>query len=155
LLYGVADDRAAPNDGIAGIVKEDIHGHNLNSRFRFNGNNTGLIAASPFCKAECGRNGRARNIGIQNSRFITVATHLNGHQRGDEGFADTALAADYGNNVLYMCPFMRRRQKALRLMLSGAAAAATGAVLTAALFTHYNQSPLSWTVIFFSLPILL
>ena len=58
-------------------------------------------------------------------------------------YISAALAADYGNNVLYVCPFVRRRQKALRFMPSGTAAAATGAVLTAALFTHYNQSPLA------------
>ena len=53
-----------------------------------------LRSEGTLMNAEHLRNGRTRNIGVQNSRAESSLMHAGGQQRSGQRFSDTALPAD-------------------------------------------------------------
>ena len=146
LFYGAGNDRSAPYDGSRRVFQEYVHGHDFNARFCFYRENAVGVSCSPFCQAEGLRDGRAGDVGVEDSRLKAAALHLYGHEGRDEGFTYAAFAADDGDDVFYVRSFMGLSLEALRLRAAGAFAAAAGAVVIA-IFTHYYHSPF-WGYIF-------
>ena len=99
LLQGLADHRAAPNDGLVGIDQK-ADGHHLDAAFGFDGNQFFvLLVRFAVLHAQHGRLARTVEVGIQYAHACAHACHGGGKIGGGGGFADTAFAGCNGDNV--------------------------------------------------------
>ena len=129
------NDRSSPYDRRGRIFQEDIHGHDFDAAFGDDRIDTGFTARSPVGDTEYFRDGRAGDIGIEDSCLKATAVHLDGHEGRDQGFTDAAFATDDGDDVFDMGAFVGLCQQALWFRTAFAVAGAAGTVVIT-VFTH-------------------
>ena len=131
LLDDTTDDRAAPDDGVRRVLEQEIHADDLDAAGRAHRIGTSLVAAHFALRAEHLRDGRARDIGIEDARVLALAAHGHRHQPCDERFADAALAADDSDDVADCAELIRRFVEVLLACVLATGCPAGAAVMVA------------------------
>ena len=138
LLHRARDDRAAPEHRVAGIVQQEVNGHNLNTRSAHGRMQARLLRPGTFLHTEGFGDGGPSDIRVQNCRAHSAALHRGGQHGRDGTLADAALSGHNGNDLLYLGLFIQSGEKAL--FCPFAAVFAAGSAIAAAIFTHNRFS---------------
>ena len=139
LLDRARDDRPAPQHGVAGVVQQQVDGHDLDAGLADGRMQAAFLRPRTLLHAEGLRDGRAGDVRVQDRGPQAAALHLSSQHGRDRALADAALAGHDGNDLFDLRPFIQLCKQTLLLALSAAFAAAC--TVAAAILTHGN-SPL-------------
>ena len=111
------------------MLHEHIQGDHLDPSGGHRGVHPNIVAVGLLVDIEGGGDGGAGNIGVQNTHLLAPARHGHGQTGGDSALAHAALAADYGDDLLYVGIGVGRGPQ-----VPGAAAGSAAGTIVAALF---------------------
>ena len=123
LGHGAGDDRAAPDDGVGLVRKQEVDGHDLDAGAGTVGIQEVLAAHGAAVDAESLRDRRAGDVGIEHSGLMAAALHLAGEQARHEALADAALAGHDRDDLIDAGTGTQRLLQGLRLVLGTGLAA--------------------------------
>src|SRR5450759_906720 len=102
LLDGGRKQRAAPDDRLAGVVQEQVHGDDLDPGRRLGRDDANHRGLGTHGQAEQTRDGGPRDVRVQDAYLQAAACQRDCRHGGHEGLAHAALAAGDREHVPYV-----------------------------------------------------